>query len=97
MSPKPKSPKKRLDPKKMYEAGVFIGTGEHILRNGTHDPQHPRKALLLCSTILSALVIEIFFKCIITLEGHDFGNTHDLEELFEIISASRQQQIMVKS
>jgi hypothetical protein len=43
--------------------------------------------------VCSAFALELYFKCLIRLGRKSYGSTHDLEELFELISQTNQAKI----
>ena len=49
--------------------------------------------VMLPNVAISALSLEILFKCLITLEGETFDGIHDLKNLFETLSEPSRARI----
>ena len=87
---RPKKPARNIDPHQIFEHATKFLSVDNILRQlpGTNPAVlgHP-------SMVLAAFGCELFLKCLLTLEGKPFKDTHSLDVLFRQIDHKHKRRI----
>jgi len=83
----PKKAKKPADPKGVFLTAETFRAGSLVL--GKYGMPH----LMLPMVVCAAFSLELLLKCLILIEGHDFGKDHSLESLFSKTTPESQKTI----
>jgi hypothetical protein len=85
-----KKPSKPIDPRSVFQlACKFAKTEMHVRR--TDNPEAAFMASV--SFVLSAFAIELFLKCLLLLEGKEYGRIHSLDALYQKLSPNQKRRI----
>jgi hypothetical protein len=75
-----------VDPKSVFLSAEVFRHGSQVLAAGLPNTMAP---MVVCT----AFSMELYLKCLITIEGGDHKNEHNLERLFRKTSAGSQDAI----
>jgi hypothetical protein len=79
--------RKPIDPKSVFDLACKFAAAEQHLRHTSN----PNAAYMASpSMVLSAFTIELFFKCLLLLEGKEIARTHSLDVLYQELSRSQR-------
>jgi len=75
------------------QAESFFRSANLLFHNATQIPLHFNPEFLFPSVVCQAFSLELYLKCMIVIEGSPYPATHDLEKLYELITAENRSEI----
>ena len=76
------------DPRKMFDAANEFYAAETCL---VHQLNNGAMALAIPWDVIAAFTLELYLKCLITIENNSYAGSHDLRKLFHILTEDSQQ------
>jgi hypothetical protein len=85
-----KKPSKPLDPRSVFQFACKFAAAEMHIRSR----DNPKAAFMASpSMVMSAFAIELFLKCLLVLEGKEYGRIHSLDVLYQKLSPKQKRRI----
>jgi HEPN domain-containing protein len=78
------------EPERIFEQAIRFHQAQQILKSSPNDQ---REALVQLVCVLAAFTIELLLKCLIRIEGGRPPSIHELDDLFNLLSAPTRERL----